>query len=295
MPRKTRKKPRVDRQRRRRCSRVRGGMTDEEVTALVGKEMATLFPEIDSSDIRYRVLRHNTAVFIVIDNCRESQLHYGEYYPGITIDFKKHIMKIEVLTGCSPISGREMLSRLITLARNLGLSYVVLDDASELYVHPSMYGREKCMLSLAYVRILLKGESWYQSLGFVTPQNVEDREHNERIRAMPLRDFVIEIVEREKGTHVDAESFLASLVEVFPELDADMRVSDAIQKIMTAVNAIHENVCESREFQLLKRLVVGCKWRGKDGKPLLRYTYKDRVLSLMPAAAASSNAPNTSS
>lgn len=272
---------------------MRGGMTKEEIVTRVGKEMMMLFPEIDPSHIHYRVIRHNTAVEISIEQCKEMRAHYREYYPEVLVDFNRNAMKIELMTSCSPIPGREMLSRLITLARNLGLSYVVLDDASELYVHPSIYGREACMLSLAYVRILMKGESWYQSLGFVTPQNAEDREHNERIRAMPLRDFVIEIVEREKGISTDAESFLTSLVEVFPELDADMRVSDAIPKIMTAVHAIHENVCESREFQLLKRIVAGCKWKGRDGKPLLRYTYENRVLSLMPQAP--SNAPNTSS
>ena len=189
-------------------------------------------------------------------------------------------MIIKILSPCSPVSGREILTRLITLGKRLKLETIHLDDESALYVHPSIYGRKECILSLAYVRILLKGESWYQSFGFVSKQNADDREQNERVRTMPFRDFVKEVVEREKGSSNDAESFLSSLLKTFPEVNADMSVSDAIQKIFATINGIGETVCESHEFGLLKRLIDGCERKGDDGRSLLHYTYEDRVLHL---------------
>jgi hypothetical protein len=264
---------------------MRGGMTKEEILALLQKEMAILFPEIDPSHMKIRTIRRDTAADIRLTHCKETTAHYRNYFPVVRIDFSDNMMKVQLLTSCSPMTGREILSRFITLAKHLRLSYVTLHDASELYVHPSAYGRESCMLSLAYVRILLKGESWYQSLGFVSGQNAADHAHNERIRAMPLRDFVKEIVDREKTG--SAEELLASLLETFPELHEDMPVSDAIQKMLATVNEIGETVCDSRAFALLKRLIDGCKRKGEDGMPLLHYQNENRTLRL--------NAPNTSS
>jgi hypothetical protein len=242
-----------------------------KIVALLRQEMTSVFPEIDPSYIEIRPVRQATAAFIHILNCRETLVHHGGYWPSIDIDFSQNMMKINLLIGCSPITGREMLARFISLARRLGLSYIMLTDDSELYVHPSVFGRRECVLDLARLRILQKGESWYESLGFVSDRNEVNRVYNESIRAMPLREFVDAVASRDKKS--SGEALLASLLDAFPSLDGDMRVSDAIQMMLTAVNEIGTTVCEENAFVLLKRLIDGCK-------PLLRYEYANLVLDL---------------
>jgi hypothetical protein len=256
-------------------------MTKKEVELLLKellmKEMISFFPEIDPSNISIRVIRHNTAADIQIVNCKETLVHYGGYFPAVEIDFESKMMSIDLLIGCHPITGREMLSRLISLAKKLNFSHVILEDQSELYVHPSVYGRKECFLSLAPLRILQKGESWYQSLGFMSEQDAEDRVHNERIRAMSLREFAEAVAKRDKRS--SGEALLASLLEAFPNLDGDMRVSDSIQKMLTALNEIGETVCEHRAFYLLSRLIDGSMLI-----PLIHYQSKNRVLDLSPSS-----------
>lgn len=259
-------------------------MTKEEIHA----EMITGFPEIDPTQIRiYDVFADGAKV--TITSCKESKTHY--FSPTFIMDFKDKRMWISLLAPCSPISGAEMLRRLIHLAKRLGLRTVALSDESEIYLHPSAHGRYECMIPLPTFRILLKGESWYQSYGFMSEKNVEDREHNERIRAMPLRELIQAIVENEKTEAYDQGRFLAEVLETFPKITAEMPVSEAMEHIVSVVNRLGEEMCDRPEFQLLKRIIDGCALPGPDGTPLIRYDYKRRVLHL-PAA---SNAPNTSS
>ena len=263
---------------------MRGGMTEEAFRA----ELVSLFPEIDTHHIQmYNGFTDRTRVTFA--DCKESKTHY--FSPSFTVNFKDKSMWVSLLAPCSPISGAEMLRRLIALARHLQLHTVSLSDESDIYLHPSMHGRYECMLPLPYFRILLKGESWYQSYGFTSEKNAEDREHNERIRAMPLRDFVHAIVENEKKEAEDEEGLIGALLETFPELTADTPVSDAIQHIVKVVNHLGEEMCNHPSFRLLKRLVEGSALPGTDGTSLIHYDYKNRTLHLpMP-----SNGANTSS
>jgi len=263
--------------RRRHLTKIYGGMTNEELMDMIRKEVNALFPEIDPQDI----LIHNLfieikKVPITFTRCKESKTHF--FSPSVHLDFKEKTMEIALLAPCSPLSGVEMLRRFISLAKRLQLTSIFLSDESEIYLHPSMHGRTECMLPLPYFRILLKGESWYQSFGFTSKENAADREYNEHIRNMPLRDFVKEILNREKRN----DDLLTHLLETFSNLNADMRVSDAIQYIVTVVNQLGADACDRPEFALLKRLIDGCALVDNHGQPLLRYAYKNRVLQLSP-------------
>ena len=263
---------------------MRGGMTEEAFRA----ELVSLFPEIDTRRIRiYDIVMDRATVTLTY--CKESKTHY--FSPTFIVNFKDKSMWVSLLAPCSPISGAEMLRRLIALATRLQLHTISLSDESDIYLHPSMHGRYECMLPLPYFRILMKGESWYQSYGFTSEKNAEDREHNERVRAMPLRDFVQAIVENEKSMAHDGGRFIGALLEAFPELTADTPVSDAIQHMVKTVNQLGAEMCDHPAFQLLKRLVEGSALPGADGRPLIHYDYKHRTLHLQ----APSNAPNTSS
>lgn len=278
MRRKTRNRRRMKKLtiKRRRClTKIYGGMTNEELMDMIRKEVNVLFPEIDPKNILiHDLFIEIKKVPITFTHCKESTTHL--FSPTVHLDFKEKTMKIALLAPCSPLSGVEMLRRFISLAKRLQFTSIFLSDESEIYLHPSMYGRMECMLPLPYFRILLKGESWYQSFGFTSKENASDREYNERIRSMPFRDFVEEIVNREKSN----DDLLTHLLKTFSNLNADMRVSDAMQSIVTAVNQLGAETCDRPEFALLKRLVDGCALVDEDGQPLIRYAYKNRVLQL---------------
>jgi hypothetical protein len=256
-----------------------------------------LFPEFDDS----RITITETDEYYQINTlaCEEQKLHPQKYSPRITI-YKRGDMYIRRLTSCKPVSGAEIVRRYIRLARELGLRSVYLDDGSEIYFPSSRYGDDRCAVDLAILRILQKGESWYESLGFVSRMSKKEREHNEQIRQMPFGEFIQRLIEKEHqeaknriirryelnnntsrrnkelANIEEKKSELEEALAIFPEIDETTPVYKAIQKMVDRINTT-DNACESIPFRILQLVIKIC---STTNDPIIHYEYDNLTMTL---------------
>lgn len=276
--------------------RIKGGV-DDEASDHIRLILQDLFPELDVK--RFAITETDEYYRVNLIRCEEQARHSQRYSPRISI-YKDGRMHIERLTSCQPVSGPEMIRRYILLARQLGLQSITLDDESEVYFPRSRYGEERCAIYLPILRILQKGQSWYESLGFVSSTTEAERAQNEAIRQMPFGSFVERLVQKERQeererilrryelnnnttqqnkalSNLEAKpSALEGLRETFPEIGEDTPVYLALQQMVDRVNST-ENACESREFLMLRKVIETCI---ATKKPLITYRTKKLKLTL---------------
>lgn len=287
--------------------RMRGGKTD-----FLREKMRALFPEFDAS--RFTVVPSYGVYQIQITQCEQQAKHSQQYRPRFSISydsdknesepaedfFRGEKLYIGRLTSCDGVSGAEIIRRLIQLARQLGLVSLHLDDASEVYFPKERYGEEACAVHLPILRILLKGQSWYESLGFVSSTTEEDRASNEAVRQMPFGAFLETIKEKERQDERERiqrryqlnqnksqrnrdmanlqkkKSDLEMVRETFPEIAENTPVTVAIQQMVEHVNST-ENACESMPFRLFKKVIGACT---RSEEPLIRYAMDNLTMTL---------------
>ncbi len=103
-----------------------------------------------------------------------------------TIKVGNDYIYISTLTKCN-ISGTEILKKIEKLAKYIpGITKITCLDGS---VIMKKCGTKEKMLSLAYLKLLTKGQSWYNSLGYVSDNYEEELAHNAEIINMPSKDF----------------------------------------------------------------------------------------------------------
>lgn len=88
------------------------------------------------------------------------------------------------LIGCDDMTGKEILNKIIKIADRLNKN-IELSDSSY-----KIFETMKCTYSLSHFHILLHGESWYNKFGFKSKTHEEDKLHNEKIRNLPLHEFI---------------------------------------------------------------------------------------------------------
>ena len=93
---------------------------------------------------------------------------------------------LHALIGCKKleISGIDILTNVIDISNILKIPIRLL-DASFIQIE-----NEKCEYSLSNFYILLTGQSWYNKYGFRSSEHAKDVAHNEKMRKLPLIDFV---------------------------------------------------------------------------------------------------------
>jgi hypothetical protein len=92
------------------------------------------------------------------------------------------------------LAGSVILRELIEIARKMELNYVELSDFSRIYrpgfisKGDTVSGEERYENSyeLAYYRILLEGQSWYNRIGFVSDSTPLEYAHNQQLRNTPF-------------------------------------------------------------------------------------------------------------
>jgi hypothetical protein len=290
---------------RHRRRRMRGGNSN-----FLQEQMRELFPELHPS--RITITPSYNAYQVQINQCKEQAKHSQKYKPrfSITYDsdknadqpaegfFRGEKMYIRRLTSCDGISGAEIIHRLVKLARQLGLVSIHLDDASEIYFPKERYGDDQCAVDFAILRILQRGQSWYESLGFVSATSKEDHAENERVRQMPFGQFLALLMEKERQVEKERilrnyelngnqalrnskmakadekKSRLEDVVGVFPEIDPTTPVYQAIQQMVDHVNET-KDVCESEPFRLFKKVIHTCT---VSKEPLIHYTIDNLTL-----------------
>ncbi len=84
------------------------------------------------------------------------------------------------------ISGREILLAIKNFAQEIGFLRVGLEDVSAIEI---ICPYRTFDFSLATLKILTKGQSWYNSLGFESPNHKEEVKKNKPILNMPFRVY----------------------------------------------------------------------------------------------------------
>ena len=131
-----------------------------------------------------------------------------------------NLIYVDTVQKCG-VTGTEVLKKVEELAKLIpGVKEILLMDASKM---------SKCGIDidLAKIKILTKGESWYNSLGYTsaTGDSNAEKSINEKIINMPYNDFIDNLI---KDPSIKQRG-----IELFPDVDVntfDLRDVDIKQK-----------------------------------------------------------------
>ncbi len=91
------------------------------------------------------------------------------------------VLHIGKLDRCG-IKGSETLKKIEEFARMSGFKKITLKDESFIYICTKLFG-------LAQLKILTKGESWYNSLGYKSTNYENEKKNNESLIKKTLKEF----------------------------------------------------------------------------------------------------------
>jgi len=91
-------------------------------------------------------------------------------------------IKYDNETNCL-LSGNSILEKIETFARNIGVSFISLNDDSQIYID------EMNSYSLSTYYILLYGVSWYNKKGYVSSKSEKEKAYNKKIIETPMNNI----------------------------------------------------------------------------------------------------------
>ena len=146
--------------------------------------------------------------------------------------FDDHIY-IELLERCG-INGSQTIRKIEQLAVKLeNISYISLEDDSTLKVYPEF----DIWINLYIYKILTKGQSWYNSLGYYSDNYTEEKEDNAKFKTMTIKEFQEEL----NTSDINNKKYnkhLNDLLTIFSfEPDESMTVPDFYNKIMEIIGS----------------------------------------------------------
>jgi hypothetical protein len=171
------------------------------------------------------------SVFLPSDFIVEIEERKGEVVIK-TIDGKEflflnilpNLIYIDTVQKCG-VTGTEVLKKVEELTKLMptNINEIFLLDASKM---------SKCRIDidLAIIKILTKGESWYNSLGYTSATGDTNKEKsiNEKIINMSYNDFMDNLVKD--------DSIKKRGIELFPDADVNTSVKSYFNSIWTIIN-----------------------------------------------------------
>ena len=180
-----------------------------------------------------------------INITNEIEIHISEKGEdcALFIIYPDHIY-IEALHKCGATTGNNLLEKFDILVSEIpNMTYVRLDDDSNI----QMCGRE---IKLYTLKILTTGQSWYNSKGYVSDNNDDQKTVNARIINMPYEEFRDKLSAQE-ATVIDTGNRL------FPETKKKT-VQDYFKYVLNDINRnIKEKGCGDKET------IEKCIWLSK--------------------------------
>lgn len=135
----------------------------------------------------------------------------------LLIVIKESQLYINLLSKCN-INGTESLRRIEEVVKNISyISSIGLEDASEIYFCDYRF-------SLAMLKILTNGHSWYNSLGYVSKDYEMEKLHNRQIIELSCVDFIEELRKKK--------------IEIFMETNSKEKIIENIQKLEKQENLV---------------------------------------------------------
>lgn len=113
------------------------------------------------------------------------------------------------------------------------------------------------MIDLAPLKILTKGMSWYNSLGFLSTNYDEEVQQNEKILQMPFKDTML-MASNIKYIKTDSKMILDDAHQLFPDIDIQMETGKYVNKILESINFRFDNSDElsCEKFKFIKNLLA---------------------------------------
>ncbi len=144
------------------------------------------------------------------------------------------------LSKCGNTKGSEILEKIKLIGLELkdkNIKYINLSDKSEIF-----YINWKCRYSLASFYILLNGESWYNSFGFLSETYVDEFKYNDKIRNLSFNKFI----EMFKSKHLNfyisdydnIDVFSSRFLEINSEINSEMPINQIVGIIDTYIKGL---------------------------------------------------------
>ena len=176
-----------------------------------------------------------------INITNETEIHISEKGEdcALFIIYPDHIY-IEALHKCGTTTGNDLLDKFDRLVSEIpNMTYVRLVDDSNI----ELCGRK---IKLYTLKILTTGQSWYNSKGYVSDNNDDQKTVNARIINMPYEEFRDKLSAQE-ATVIDTGNRL------FPE--TEKTVQDYFKYVLNDINRnIKEKGCDDEETK------AKCRW-----------------------------------
>jgi len=151
-------------------------------------------------------------------------------------------MHVTDVAKTSVISGKEILEGISKCAEEIGITLISLEDVSSI----DLYCQDKSIsFSLAVLKILTKGQSWYNSLGYKSFEYKQEVKKNKVILNTPFTLYFRQMISRS-----DALNNLMSSYKYVPELKFN---SD---NLVDQGEEILQQLIEMDEFSDLNQLSV---------------------------------------
>jgi hypothetical protein len=90
-------------------------------------------------------------------------------------------------------------------------------------------------IDLATLKILTKGMSWYNSLGYVSSNFEEEKEHNDEILKMPFED-ALQMATNNKNVKTTSKKILDDAHNLFPDINMQMETGAYVNKLVESIN-----------------------------------------------------------
>ena len=128
-------------------------------------------------------------------------------------------------------SGNALVKLIDELAESIPeVKYIELDDGSNITIYSDkVWGNIE--VSLAHLKILTSGLSWYNSFGYKSLTHDDDILHNAQIINTPMNDLLPQIYEDKD----ELQEFNEKAKMFFPELSTDMTIKDYITGMLSTL------------------------------------------------------------
>lgn len=157
----------------------------------------------------------------------------------VNIRIANETIGINSLDKCG-VRGEETLQKIEELAIKMpNVTRIVLFDGSRI---------NKCGtdLDLAKLKILTKGESWYNSKGYVTSEYNEEKDNNKKIIESEFKNFIDEL----------NPSIKERCAHLFPDIDMKLSVKKYFNNILERINRDDCSTTNSDRIKLLDEILT---------------------------------------
>ena len=111
----------------------------------------------------------------------------GKHCLELELSLDDHSIEVYSLEKCGS-NGTFLLKKLEEYARSVGVKEIKLGDSSSIYTNCIDESGEEISINLPYLKLLTKGQSWYNSLGYFSSHS--NAEETERIANLPCVEAI---------------------------------------------------------------------------------------------------------